>query len=152
MSKRKPLETEEELEEALDKLFDEIPPPETPEEVDETLREAGYDPEAIAAQMKAFAEQALANSPLNWRNRAPQEIEAGRSRLAEFLSNTPKNRDDLVQAIRQQLSQLGGQAAYAHRNLELETASDEDLAGWLADLQYLASQQDTPDEENGGRA
>ena len=33
--------------------------PETPKEIDTVLREAGYDPDEIAAQMKAAAEVAL---------------------------------------------------------------------------------------------
>lgn len=36
--------------------------PETPAEIDAVLREAGYDPDQIGAQMKAAAEQALARS------------------------------------------------------------------------------------------
>lgn len=39
--------------------------PETPKEIDTVLREAGYDPDEIGAQMKAAAEQALANSAAN---------------------------------------------------------------------------------------
>ncbi len=57
----------------LEGHFDEIGP-KTPEEADETLREAGYDPDEVSAQMKAAAEQAMANSPFNWHNRAQKEL------------------------------------------------------------------------------
>lgn len=46
---------------AIANLFDEIEP-ETPEEIDEVLREAGYNPDAIGKKMKAAAEKALAET------------------------------------------------------------------------------------------
>ncbi len=41
-------------------LFEDIPP----EEVDELLREMGYDPIALGERMKQVAEKALSKSPL----------------------------------------------------------------------------------------
>lgn len=64
MSKRWPLKTDKELAKVLDKLFDEEFLPATPEEIDSFLCEAGYDPDEVAAHMREFVEQALANSPL----------------------------------------------------------------------------------------
>lgn len=52
--------TDEELVQALVELFDDIPPPETPEEVDAILREEGYDPDEIAAYFRNVADKALA--------------------------------------------------------------------------------------------
>jgi 2-hydroxychromene-2-carboxylate isomerase len=50
--------TNKELVHNLAKMFDEIEL--TPAEVDEALREAGYDPDEIGAKMKAIADDALA--------------------------------------------------------------------------------------------
>jgi len=55
---RRPIETSEDLVRAFADLFDEIEP-ETPEEIDAVLREAGYDPDEVGARMKAVAERAL---------------------------------------------------------------------------------------------
>jgi len=65
---RRPIETGEDLVRAFADLFDEIEP-ETPEEIDAVLREAGYDPDEVGARMEAVAERALVDSPLNWRTR-----------------------------------------------------------------------------------
>jgi len=145
MEKRKPIETTEDLIRTLVELFDEMDP-ETPEEVDASLREAGYDPDESGTRMKAAAERALANSPVDWRNRAPKEVEAERSRLAEFTTSVDRSRDEILEAIQQKLAQLGGQVAHAHRNLE--SASDEDLAEWLSELDYLIAQQGLSTEES----
>ena len=52
------MKTSEDLVRAFADLFDEVEP-ETPEEVDVALREAGYDPDQVAARMKAVAQEAL---------------------------------------------------------------------------------------------
>jgi len=52
------VKTSEDLVRAFADLFDEVEP-ETPEEVDAALREAGYDPDQVAARMKAVAQEAL---------------------------------------------------------------------------------------------
>lgn len=146
MTKKKPLETSEEFVNALTDLFNEIGP-ETPEEVEAILREAGYDPAKLAAEMQAFAEQSLKNSPLNWRNRAQQELTAARSHFESTLSRVSRSRSELIEAIQQLLQQVGGQPqqALAHfRNFE--SASDDDLASMLEELEYLKSQQQGQDK------
>ena len=134
MTKRKPLETSEDLVQALADLFDEVEP-ETPEEIDAVLRECGHDPDAVAARMRALAERAIVNSPLNWRNRA-QELEKERASLASFVSSLPRSPEEIVAVIKQLLSQLEGDQsklvpAY-YRNLD--KASDGDLATLRDDL------------------
>lgn len=84
MDKRKAPTTNKELLDALSELFQETEP-ETPEEVNVLLREAGYDPEQIAAKIKAAAERGLSESPLNWRNKT-QELEADKKRLSDRKS------------------------------------------------------------------
>lgn len=139
MSKREPLKTDQELARALDELFDEIPPPETSEEIDATLREAGCDPDEVASRMQALAERALRESPLNWRNRR-QEMEQERAQLDTSSSATERSRFELLSAIRQIFTQYP-QLATHHRNLD--QATDDDLASLLAELEYLVRQQDT---------
>ena len=138
MKKRRAIETSEDLVRAFASLFDELEP-ETPEEIDTVLREAGFDPDELGARMKAAAERALNDSPLNWRSRAQRELEDERARIASTTPDLLRSRKDIIDAIKQLVGQLGNQVAYAHRNLE--SASDEDLASLLADLEYLASQQ-----------
>jgi hypothetical protein len=61
MNTHRPPATEEELVHVFADLFDEVGP-ETPEEIDATLREEGHDPDTIAARMTSAAERALARS------------------------------------------------------------------------------------------
>lgn len=138
MKKRRHVETSEDLVRAFANLFDEVAP-ETPEEIDAELCEAGYDPDKIGARMQAVAGQALANSPLNWRSRAQRELEDERARIAGFAATSLRSRAEVIVAIKQLVAQSGGQMVYAHRNLESET--DEDLASLLAELEYLASRR-----------
>lgn len=149
MTKRRPIETSEDLVRTLADLFDEVEL-ESPEEIDTMLRDAGYDPEEIGARMKTAAEQALEDSPFNWRNRAQKELEEERSRLEGFLSDSAeKSREEIIRAIDHLKTLLGGQAQQVHafhRNLESE--SDEDLAKLLSELEYLASQQNDQDKKN----
>jgi len=55
---RRSIETSEDLVNVLTAFLEEDDP-ETPEEIDAALREAGYDPEEIGAKMKTVAERAL---------------------------------------------------------------------------------------------
>lgn len=59
MSFRTPPRTDEELVRVFDHLFDQTEP-QTPEEVDAVLREAGYDPDELATRMDEVAQAALA--------------------------------------------------------------------------------------------
>ena len=147
MTERRSMGTYEELTRVLADLFDEVGP-DTPEEVDAVLVEAGYDPDEVGRQMQTFAEQAMANSPVNWRNRAQQELAAERA-LYERTAPTPSgSREDIISGIRHLISQMGrrpSQVFAYHRNLE--EMSDEDLASVLSDLEYLSSQQPGQDVE-----
>lgn len=138
MNKRTPIQTSEDLIHAFSELFDELEP-ETPEEVVSVLRDAGHDPDEVGARMKAVAEQALTESPLNWRRRAQRELETERNRIARLAVPASRSRVEIIAAIRQLVAQSGAQMAFAHRNLESET--DEDLSSLLVELEYLASQR-----------
>ena len=45
---------------------------ETPEEVDQYLRDAGYDPEALAQRLRKMIQKALDESPMNPKNKGLQ--------------------------------------------------------------------------------
>jgi hypothetical protein len=141
VSKKKRIETNQDLVNVLADLFDEINENTdfSEQELDEILHEAGYDPSEVAIKAQTVIEDALANSPLNWRNRAQQELEETRTRFQQMEINTPSDRVELLEAIQQILDQLGGthKQALAHfRNFE--STSDEDLASMLVELRFLA--------------
>ena len=150
MAKRKPLETSEELVSAFADLFDAVEF-ETPEEIDAVLLEAGYDPNEIAARMRAVAVQTIAESPLNWRNQT-DALEEERIRLASLPSALLPSREDLIAGIESILARLPTVRrrtvmAY-HRNLD--EATNEDLASLLAELQYLEARQGKPLDKDEG--
>lgn len=132
---------------ALSDLFDEIPP-ETPEEVDSVLREAGFDPKKVAAEMKDLAEKVLRQSPLDWRNQGP-ELEAEKKHVAKFSIRIPQTRDELMEAIGKAISSVKGQEFEVMRvhHRDFENATDEDLASLLRELEYLATKKAAPSDK-----
>ena len=141
MKKRKSIETGDDLVRAFADLFDEVEP-ETSEEIDTVLREAGYDPDEVAVQIRSAAEQALASSPLNWRIRAQEELENERARFERIAMTSLDDREDIISAIQRLLAQLGNRARPACTHFRnFESATYEDLASLLSELEYLASQQ-----------
>ena len=143
MNAQRNIETNEDMMRALFEFFQEDDP-ETLEAANAALREAGYDPDAIGARMHTAAERTLAESPFNWRNRAPRELEDERTRMRQSSAAVPGNRAAMIGAIEKLAAQLGRQLTYAYRNLD--SVTDEDLADLLADLEYLASRQHTEQE------
>lgn len=149
MDERRPPVTEEELVRAFANLFNEVEP-ETPEEINATLRDAGYDPDTVAARMKAVAERAIMDSPLNWRNRAKQELEEERHRRGVAESSAPQSRKDIINAIRRLLTQIhGNQVELATHFRNFDQATNDDLVSLLGDLEYLAAQQHKRPGEGG---
>lgn len=147
MSGRRTIKTSKDLLQVLADLFDEIGP-ETPEEIDATLREAGYDPDQVGARMAAAAERAIAQSPLNWRNRARQEREAAERKLSGFDSRAPQRRNDLLAEIRRLGDLLGPRQAVAVQYRNLDDIPDGDLESLLADLQYLEAERHRQGDES----
>lgn len=132
--------TDKEIVAAFDTLFNEISIPTEEDEIDQELREAGYDPDAIAQQMAALAAAALADSPYNWRRRAQDAIQVEKAAREAFSITPPRERPALISAIRNLVTSTGGNAMAAYRNLE--EVSDEDLQTLLADLKFLAEKQE----------
>lgn len=140
MTERKPIRSEEELAEAFDQLFDEIPSPQTQEEIDEYIREAGIDPDEFGARIKKLTIKALAESPINWRIRSKAEIEEARAQLDSIGAIANKERNNLLSIIDKALEQIlvtNPQLISLHHRNRTEL-SDEDLLSLLQELMFIA--------------
>lgn len=141
MSQRQAPETYRELLQLLIEFLKEQED-ETPQEVDEYLRTAGYDPEELVTRMQLQIRQALDKSPLNWRNQFAQ-IQTERKRLSDL---TPMLNGDITQMkveINRLLGLLGTNAKLAlhHRKLNLDEMDETDLAQLRGELEYQLAQR-----------
>lgn len=134
--KSKP-ETERDLISALAEAFKHAEADLSIGEVDEELRAAGLNPEELGARLAAVAEQAYRQSPYNWRQRASAErAEAERLLRQKLVAKRELSREAMLREIQAISSRSPEVRAQAHfRNFE--RATDEDLAGLLAELQLL---------------
>jgi hypothetical protein len=117
VNKRRSIETNEDLLRAFADFLEE-PDLLTTEEIDAALCEAGYNPDEVGVRIEKSAKQALARSPLNWRNRAQVEIERQRERIAAVQKDTgttgaPHNKARLVKAIEELVQGTTRQVALA---------------------------------------
>jgi len=120
----------------FDRLFNEIPEPETDEEIREFLVESGYDPEALKAQGREFVYNLIAT---NWRFVSSNEIDEAVTKIDEVPTRKEWSRSQLTKAIQKLSAALtigGKQPSLAFRNLEELT--DSDLAVILQELEYKA--------------
>ena len=130
--------TDKEIVEAFAALFDEIDF--DSEEVNEILHEAGYDPNEVGNHLKQVVERTWAASPFNWRNQA-DAIQNERTKIDELISGAvDKTRGEMEQAAQALLGMFKKPAAVHFRNYKEMT--DEELAGWLHELQYLLTKQE----------
>lgn len=108
------------------------------EEVDATLRASGYDPDAVGKRMQAAAQQALAESPLNWRTQQA-EIAQRRAALESVVLTVRATRDQLLQmvaSLAEEVQRRHGAQPVAHfRNLE--EVADEDLIDIVDQLRFM---------------
>jgi hypothetical protein len=142
-------ETETDLLQAILDLFDDVESmaPEDMQEIDEALRAAGLDPDAVAKRMDEVAQQAITASPFNWRNQTRQ-MKAAQERLAAQRAARPTDREGMMTAIKKYFGLSNPeiqQVALAHRNFT--SLPVEDLATLLDELEYLAG-QDSPERED----
>jgi len=136
---KKPPETYREFLDRLADLFDEVPP-ESLEEAEQELRDAGLDPEAIGQRMSELAARTLARSPLNWRVSAPEERHRALGQFTHFKATIPETRAEIEVAIRQILEQmphLAQSPAVTTHFRNFEEAGDEDLRSLLLELEFL---------------
>lgn len=134
---RKP-ETDQDLIDALVESFQHDEGEWTSDEVDQELRAAGLDPEAVGANVASLAEGARRSSAQQWKQRAHEERLTALDQLAErSAKRVPMNRAETMLAIRELTTRSPELQAQAHfRNFE--HASDEDLLDLLDDLRFLA--------------
>ena len=138
--KRKP-ETDQDLIDALADLLESAEEDESLELVDEELRAAGLDPEAVGQRMAEVAQGAYRASPANWRQRAQAERAAAERQLRQRATRQEQqDRDEIVERINSIVARSPGpqdapQIQAHFRNFE--HATDEDLANLLADLEFL---------------
>lgn len=147
MSQDKTPETETELLRAILESFDavESEASQDVQDIDETLRGVGLDPDDVARTMRAIAEQTMAASPFNWRNQTAQMKDA-QDRLQARRAARPSDRAGLLAVLQKYLGQNSPQiqrVALAHRNLA--SLTDEDLVSLLDELEFL-SDDDLPDQ------
>jgi hypothetical protein len=142
MTERRPIRSEEELAGAFDQLFDEIPAPQTREEIYDYIREAGIDPDEFGAQIKEITSKALQISPLNWRNSGQEEIERARKALDKFNKFADHSREELLSTVDKVLGRIiafNPKLAPIHHRNRAEL-SVEDLASLLEELMFIADQ------------
>jgi len=151
MNKKRSIETEQDLINALEEFVCDVSEDEPIESIDAELQSLGYDPDEIGTKFHELALQALADSPLNWRNRARIELAGARDKL-ERINKPDLNALDLpglIDALRQALRKLGysnpSLAPAQFRNFEQATKSD--LVSLLLQVEYLSSGRD-PEEDN----
>lgn len=143
MSTRKAPETDIELVDIFGELFDEVEI-DSVEQANAILRSAGYDPDATAKRFLSVIDQALASSPMNWRNQQPRLAKA-REQLNSIRKWRYTDKAELEAAIQDLLSLVPkSQALAAHYRNFQEIAAD-DLDTWLDELAYLV---DTSQDEN----
>jgi hypothetical protein len=147
-TKKKPTTDKEILELVVDLIGEDIALNDAGE-ADMLLREAGLDPDALAQHYEQVAQEAWAQSPLNWRNR--DQLEKAKEHFANIQpKSTPTNRNEIleaIQALTNRLGQRGQPVLAAHRNFT--EAPDEDLLSILHELEFLTSQQSDLADEDG---
>lgn len=111
------------------------------EEANAFLIEQGLDPDKIGKEFEQLAQQALSESPLHWKKRARAEIEQKREQLNKRLKISSLSRDEMLKAIRDLQRTLGGASPAIAYYRNFEEVSDEDLAGILTELEFLADAQ-----------
>lgn len=136
MEENKPKRSDIDIAEEFDRIFDEIPEPESDEEIEDYLIEAGYDPETLKNQGAEFVKNLMTN---NWRFVPSEEIDEAITKIDEIPFRKDWNRSQLTAAIQKvsdALASIGQQPSMAFRNLQELTEAD--LATILQELEYKA--------------
>lgn len=120
----------------FDRLFDEIPEPDSQEDVLTYLSEAGYDFEKLKLEGLAYINELISS---NWRFADSREINEAAAEIDELPLRTTWDRGQLIAAIKKlsaALSSSSTQLSLEFRNLNELT--DTDLATVLQELEYKA--------------
>jgi hypothetical protein len=120
----------------FDGLFNEIPEPDSQEDVKAYVSDAGYDVEKLKAEGVAFVNDLIAS---NWRFADLRDIHEAAAKINEVPVRKGWNRRQLTAAIEKVSAVLGSgesQPALSFRNLDELTNTD--LATILQELEYKA--------------
>ncbi|KAB2902185.1 MAG: hypothetical protein F9K27_17570 [Anaerolineae bacterium] len=120
---------------------------ETPDEVDEYLRDAGYIPDDLVMRMRQRMKKAMDASPLNWRNQT-ERIQQERDTLSRFRETLSGSVDQLKIEINTLLHSSQARLSVHHRNLNLDEMTEDDLAQLLAELQFQLSERRKASDKN----
>jgi len=136
MEPNKSKKTDLEIASDFDSLFNEIPEPQTDEEIQAFLADAGYDIQVLKARGRDFVNDLMAS---NWRFVSPEELNQVSAQIDEVPLRLDWGRERLMaafQKITSQLTSAGMHPRFAFRNQEQLTESD--LATILQELEYQA--------------
>jgi hypothetical protein len=142
MNKKRAIETEQDLVNALEDFAFDVDENESIQDIDDELKTLGYDPDLIGRKFQAIASHVLAASPLDWRNRAPIEIAEAREKLEHIGQPDTKHQDkaSIIEAIQLALKNLGfsDSAVIPAQYRNFEEATENDLISMLQQLNYLS--------------
>jgi hypothetical protein len=150
--KRNPPSTDAELVERVRELFDAVPP-EGEAEANEVLQEAGLDPDAVASRFAKFANETLAHSPLDWRQRAKVEREKALTEFEGYRQRLRRASSDMKAQITSILARqphLGSLPTVRAQFHKFDHASSKDLESLLAELQFLEGQSEVQATKEDG--
>ena len=136
MEPNKSKKTDLEIASDFDSLFNEILEPQTDEEIQAFLADAGYDIQVLRARGRDFVNDLMAG---NWRFVSPEELNQVSAQIDEVPLRLDWSRERLMaafQKITSQLTSAGMQPQFGFRNQEQLTKSD--LATILQELEYQA--------------
>lgn len=145
MTSKKPIETSEELVRAVEDSLEQALL-EDDQEANAFLQENGLDPQLIGDRMQAVAHAALADSPLNWRNRAQVEIKRAQERLGNTAKRGNLTRTELLEAIERLRPKIGKDKAAVAFFRNFQELNDDELVAILAELEYLDEQNLNPEQ------
>ncbi len=144
MTQRKPPETDNDVLTVLTELFCELDV-ESNEEAEQILRAAGYTPSTVRTNARNLVNQALATSPLNWRNQKSAITKLKEQiiqKSGKFLS-----RLDMEAKVKELLSLIPPSQLVATHFRDFKEMTDADLASWIEDLSMLLPNTDRDNDE-----
>ncbi len=143
MNKRKHIETERDLLDALETFFCGDLEHEPIANVNAELQALGFDPEDVVNRLGSYARKAIKDSPLNWRNKS-KEIELAREKFSNaYLPGIEiLDRNELIDTISRVLSSLGSSKPnlIPSFNRNFNELTDNDLRSLVEQLNLLAQQ------------
>jgi hypothetical protein len=145
MTEKDPIRSEAELAEAFDQLFNDIPSPQTQEEIEEYIRDAGFDPNYFSKKIKELVTEAIQKSPLNWRNDTNSEkLVKARTHLESIRNFSELDHSKLISIVEDVFTQIRNanpKFAPVHYRNHSEL-SDIDLQSLLQELIFIAENED----------